>query len=306
MTLIRSFLFAPGNVARRVEKALTLDCDAVIIDLEDSVGLSDKAATRPVAAEALRRPRRGLGYLRVNAASTEFCLRDLTETLHAGVDGVVIPKVESAAELHAVDWLMANLEREQGIAVGSIALMPIIETAIGVQRVDRILQARSLRGYAAPWRVQRIAFGAADFGADMGLEPTLDEPELAGARARIVLASRAAGLPHGPIDSPWFHFKETEAFARSLERGARGGFRGRLCVHPDQIAPVNAAFSPGAEEVARARKIVDAFAAAEREGSAAIQVDGQMVDYPVMHRARAVLEAQAAIDARGTGKTLPR
>ncbi|MDA0224985.1 MAG: CoA ester lyase [Proteobacteria bacterium] len=301
MTLIRSFLFAPGNVARRVEKALTLDCDAVIIDLEDSVGLSDKAATRPIAAEALRRPRRGLGYLRVNAASTGFCLRDLTETLHAGVDGVIIPKVESAAELHAIDWLIENIEREQGIAIGSIDLVPIIETAIGVQRVDRILQARSLRRYAAPWRVHRVAFGAADFGADMGLEPTLDEPELADARARIVLASRAAGLP-GPIDSPWFHFKETEAFARSLERSVRSGFQGRLCVHPDQIAAVNAAYAPTAEEVVRARKIVDAFAAAEREGSAAIQVEGQMVDYPVMHRARAVLDAQAAIDARNAGK----
>lgn len=297
MTLIRSFLFAPGNVARRVEKALTLECDAVIIDLEDSVGLSDKIATRPIAAEALRRPRRGLGYLRVNAASTPFCLRDLTGTLHAGVDGVVLPKVESAAELHAIDWLIANLEREQGMEPGTIDLMPIIETAIGVQRIDRILQARSLRGYKGPWRVHRVAFGAADYGADMGIAPTLEEDELADARARIVLASRAAGLP-GPIDSPWFHFKETEAFARSLGRSLRTGFQGRLCVHPDQIAPVNAAYAPTEAEVAKAQRIVDAFEAAEREGSAAIQVDGQMVDYPVMHRARAVLATAAAIRAR--------
>ena len=284
----RSFLFAPGNVPRRVEKALTLEVDAVILDLEDSVAPSDKPGARKSVAEALRRPRKARGYVRVNAPSTPFCFRDLIETLHAKVDGVVVPKIESAADLHAIDWVMANLEREQGIAEGSIDLMPIIETAAGVQRVDRILQARSLRPYKAAWRVKRVAFGAGDFGNDVGLSPTLDEPELADARSRLVLASRAAGVEN-PIDSPWFHFKETDAFQRSLERSRRGGFQGRLCVHPDQIAPVNAAYLPSAEELSRAERIVAAFEAAEAKGEAAIQVDGQMIDYPIVHRARALL-----------------
>ena len=121
------------------------------------------------------------------------------------------------------------------------------------------------------------------------LSPTLDEAELAEARARLVLASRAAGV-EAPIDSPWFHFKETAAFARALERSRRGGFQGRLCVHPDQLAPVNAAYMPSAEEVARAERIVAAFKEAEARGEAAVQVDGQMVDYPVVFRARALLE----------------
>ena len=289
MALNRSFLFAPGNVARRVEKALTLDADAVIVDLEDSVADSDKIATRKLAAEALSRPRRGRGYVRVNAPSTQFCYGDLVETLHKGVDGVVLPKVESAADLHAIDWLMANLERSRGIAVGSVDLMPQIETAAGVQRIDRVFQARSLRPYPGPWRVKRAAFGAADYAHELGLAPTLDEPELADARARVVLSSRAAGLEN-PIDSPWFHFKEAEAFRRALERSRRGGFQGRLCVHPDQIGPVNAAYSPSDEEVARAERIVAAFKEAESKGAAAIQVDGQMVDYPVAYRARALLE----------------
>jgi len=297
MALCRSFLFAPGNVARRVEKALGLDADAVIIDLEDSVAVSDKPATRPLAAEALRRPRACLGYLRVNAPSTPFCFRDLVEVLHPTVDGVILPKVESAADLHAVDWLIANLEREHGLAEGSIDLMPIIETAIGVQRIDRILQARSLRPYAGAWRVHRVAFGAADYGNDLQLEPTLEEPELDDARKRLVLASRAAGMEN-PIDSPWFHLRETEAFARALERSRRAGFQGRLCIHPDQIAPVNAAYAPSDAEVARAERIVAAFDAAEAQGSAAIQVDGQMVDYPVVHRARAVIAAAREIAAR--------
>lgn len=286
----RSFLFAPGNVPRRVEKALTLDADAVILDLEDSVGEAEKAATRAPVAQALARPRGPRAYVRVNAPSTPWCYRDLAETVRPGLDGVVVPKIESAADLHAIDWLLAALEREQGLPEGSLDLMPIIETAAGLQRIDRILQARSLRPYRAPWRVKRVAFGAADYSHAVGLAPTLDEPELADARARIVLASRAAGL-EGPLDSPWFHFKETAAFARSLERSRRGGFQGRLCVHPDQIAPVNAAYLPSPEELAAAERIVAAFREAESRGAAAIQVDGQMIDYPVAHRAQALLDA---------------
>jgi citrate lyase subunit beta / citryl-CoA lyase len=288
--VIRSLLFAPGNVPRRVEKALTLDADAVILDLEDSVAVSDKAATRKPVAEALKRPKRGLVYVRVNAPSTAFCCDDLAATVQRGLDGVVVPKIESAASLHAVDWLIASLERSRGIPEGSLDLMPIIETAAGVQRIDRIVQARNLRPYAGPWRVRRVAFGAADYANDMGLAPTLDEEELADARARLVLASRAAGLEN-PIDSPWFHFKEADAFRRALERSRRGGFQGRLCVHPDQLAPVNAAYLPSPEEVAAAERIVAAFREAERSGAAAVQVDGQMVDYPVVHRAERLLGA---------------
>lgn len=285
----RSFLFAPGNVARRVEKALGLDADVVIVDLEDSVAVSDKAVTRAPVAEALARQRKGRAYVRVNAPSSPFCYGDLVATVHKGVDGVVLPKVESAADLHAIDWLLAALERERGMPEGSIDLMPQIETAAGMQRIDRIFQARSLRPYKGAWRVKRAAFGAADYGHELGLAPTLEEAELADARARMVLASRAAGLEN-PIDSPWFHFKETEAFARALERSRRGGFQGRLCVHPDQITPVNRAYLPSDEELARAERIVAAFKDAEARGAAAIQVDGQMIDYPVVHRAQALVD----------------
>ena len=295
--MIRSFLFTPANVARRVEKALTLEADAVILDLEDSVAASDKAPSRGRVVEALARPRRSLAYVRVNAPSTPYCYRDLVETVQEGLDGIVVPKIESAADLHAIDWLVAALERERGIEEGSLDLMPQIETAAGVQRVDRILQARSLRPYKAPWRVKRVCFGAADYGHELGLSPTLDEPELAEARARVVLSSRAAGM-EGPIDSPWFHFKETDAFARALERSRRGGFQGRCCVHPDQIAPVNAAYTPSAAEIAAAERIVAAFREAEQRGAAAIQVDGQMIDYPVAHRAQALLDAVRKIATR--------
>jgi citrate lyase subunit beta/citryl-CoA lyase len=286
----RSFLFAPGNVARRVEKALTLQADAVIVDLEDSVAIAEKAATRKTAAAALERPRRARGYVRVNAPSSAFCFSDLLETIHRKVDGVVLPKLESAADLHAIDWMIWNLERERGMAEGSLDLIPQIETAAGVQRIDRVLQARRLRPYKAPWRVKRVAFGAADYAHELQLTVGPEETELADARARVVLASRAAGL-EGPLDSPWFDFKDLAGFARALERSRRSGFQGRLCVHPDQLGPVNAAYQPSAEELARAGRIVAAFREAEARGEAAVQVDGQMIDYPVAYRAQALLDA---------------
>ena len=286
----RSFLFAPGNVARRVEKAFTLEADAVILDLEDSVAISDKVATREQVRSSLEKKGQARVYVRVNAPSTPFCHGDLLATVQPGIRGIVVPKIESAADLHAIDWVMAALERERGIPEGSLDLMPLIETAAGVQRVDRVLQARNLRPYKGAWRVKRVAFGAADYANDVGLAPTLEEAELAGARERVVLASRAAGMEN-PIDSPWFHFKETAAFERALERSRRGGFQGRLCVHPDQLAPVNRAYLPSDEELERARRIVAAFGEAEARGEAAVQVDGLMVDYPVMHRAQALLDA---------------
>jgi len=295
--LIRSFLFAPANVPRRVEKSLGLEADAVILDLEDSVPPQEKPASRARVVDAARQPRRGLLYVRVNAPSTPYCYEDLVETVGPGLDGVVVPKIESAADLHAIDWLMANLERARGLAEGALDLMPQIETAAGVQRVDRILQARSLRPYRTPWRVKRACFGAADYAHALGLSPTLDEPELADVRARIVLASRAAGLEN-PIDSPWFHFNQPQAFARALERSRRGGFQGRCCVHPDQIAPVNRAYAPTAAELAAAERIVAAFREAEARGVAAIEVDGQMVDYPVAQRAEALLDAARRLNAR--------
>jgi citrate lyase subunit beta/citryl-CoA lyase len=291
----RSFLFCPGNHARRVEKALSLDADAVILDLEDSVAVAEKAAARKPVADALARAGgaragRVRAYVRVNAMSTPFCLRDLQETVVPGVRGVVLPKVESAADLHAIDWLIWNLELERGIAPGSVELLPILETAAGIDRISRIFQARSLRPYSGAWRVRRAAFGAADYSNELGILPSNEERELDHARSRVVLASRAAGVEK-PIDSPWFDIKDTDGYRRAVERSRRMGFQGRLCIHPDQIAGANAGYAPSAEEIKRAERIVAAFREAEAKGLAAVQVDGQMVDYPVVHQAERLLAA---------------
>lgn len=287
----RSFLFAPGNQPRRIQKALTLDADAVILDLEDSVAPAEKeAARKPVAQALAAKGRRCRGYVRVNAMGTPWCFRDLTEVLVEGVDGVVLPKVESAADLHAIDWLLANLERERGLEVGAIDLVPQIETAAGLSRIERILQARGLKPYSGRWRVKRVSFGAADYSNDLGLSPDGEERELAGARERIVLASRAAGV-EPPLDSPYFTLGDAPGYAAAVARSRRMGFQGRLCIHPEQIAGANQGYAPSAKEVARAERIVAAFRAAEATGAAAIQVDGQMVDYPVAQQAERLLAA---------------
>jgi citrate lyase subunit beta/citryl-CoA lyase len=289
MQLLRSFLFAPGNHARRVEKALSLDADAVILDLEDAVATAEKRATREAVIAALPRPRRGLLYVRVNAVDTEFCYGDLAAIIRPGLDGVILPKVESAAGLATADWLLAQFEREQGLAPRATDLVPIIETARGLSRIDAIL--------AAGTRVKRVAFGAGDFTLDVNMAWSRGEAELAYARAKIVTASRAAGI-EAPFDTVWVDLADEEGLEASARTALGFGFHGKMCIHPNQIAVVNRVFTPSEAEIAFAERVVAAFARAEAEGSAAIQLDGKFIDYPILYRAQRVLEKVAAIRAR--------
>ncbi len=286
---LRSFLFAPGNHARRVEKALSLDADAVILDLEDAVAIAEKPATREVVAAALERPRQGLIYVRVNAVDTEFCYGDLVAVVQPGLDGFILPKVESAAGLATIDWLLSQLERDRGLPLGDIDLIPIIETARGVRQIDAIL--------AAGTRVRRVAFGAGDFTLDVNMAWSRSETELAHARAVIVSASRASGVD-APLDTVWVDLTDPEGLEASARTALGYGFQGKMCIHPDQIAVVNRVFTPSDAEIAFAERVTAAFAKAEAEGSAAIQLDGKFIDYPIVYRAQRVLQKIAAIRAR--------
>jgi citrate lyase subunit beta/citryl-CoA lyase len=279
---MRSLLFAPGNHARRVEKALSLAADGVILDLEDAVAISEKAATRPTVVEAFGKPRTGRLYVRVNALTTEWCHGDIVAVVQAGLDGIILPKVEHAHELRTADWLIGNLERERGLPAGSIDLMPIIETALGISNLSRICRSGT--------RMKRLAFGAGDFTLDMGMVWTRSEGELMPHRAACVLESRAAGL-EPPMDTVWADLRDADGFIASAKHAAALGFQGKMCIHPDQIAPANAAFSPDEAAVAHAKRVVAAFDKAEAEGLASIQLDGQFIDYPIVQRARRVVEA---------------
>jgi citrate lyase subunit beta / citryl-CoA lyase len=286
---LRSFLFAPGNHARRVANALSLDADVVILDHEDAVATAEKPTARGAVAEALSRPRRSLLYVRVNAADTEFCYGDLVAIVGPGLDGIVLPKVESATALATIDWLLAQLEREQDLVPGAIDLIPIIETAGGLTNLDIIL--------AAGTRVRHAAFGAGDFTLDVNMAWSRTEAELAFARARIATASRAAGI-EAPLDTVWVDLADEEGLEMSARTALGFGFQGKMCIHPKQIAPVHRVFTPGDAEVAYAERVVAAFAEAEAVGSAAIQLDGKFIDYPILYRAQRVLEKIAAIRAK--------
>jgi len=279
---LRSLLFAPGNHARRVEKALTLDADAVILDLEDAVAASEKPAARDavLAAVAAAGKPGPLIYIRINAADTIWHDDDLAAVIVPGLDGVVLPKAETAEVLLAVDARMTELEAAAGFTPGTLDLLPIIETGLGLANVRAMAAANT--------RVRRLSFGAADFAADMGMRWTADEAEMTPARAEVALASRAGNL-EAPVDTVWTRLKDADGLVRSAARVRDLGFQGKLCIHPDQIAPVNEAFTPTADETAFAEKVVQAFNEAEAAGSASIAVDGQFVDYPIVEKARRTL-----------------
>ncbi len=277
---IRSFLFTPANHPRKVEKVFASGADAIILDLEDACAASEKAASRAVAVAALSAPRSCLGYVRVNATDTEWCFRDLDEVVGPWLDGIVAPKIERPEEIVLIDWMIAQFERERGLPIGAIDLMPIIETGAGLHALDAII--------AAGTRMRRVSFGAGDFTRDMGMKWSADEAELAYARGRLILASRVGGL-EAPIDTVHINLADEDSFDQSVVTGVKFGFQGKLLIHPKQVARTNQSFMPSATEIARAEKIVAAFNAAEGAGSASIQVDGYFVDYPIVEKAQRVL-----------------
>lgn len=284
---LRSYLFAPGNQPRKVAKVATFGADAVILDLEDAVPLAEKAATRPVVKAALAGlaggPRR---YIRVNAMDTGLTFDDLAGIVCADLDGVVLPKVDTAAELVAAEQRLAELEQAAGLEAQSIDLIPLIETARGVLNVRETAEAGR--------RVRSLGFGAGDFSRDVAVRfsGTLWGPdglELLFARSQIVLASRAAGL-EPPMDTVWLDVRDNVGLEQDAQVALRLGFGSKAAIYPGQIEIINRVFTPSAEEIDYARRVVEAFAQAEAAGSASIAVDGRLVDYPIALKARWVLE----------------
>jgi len=253
----RSCLFVPGNRPERFDKALASGADAVIVDLEDAVAPQHKAAARD-AVVAWLSPKRPV-VLRINAINTPWFAEDLALCRHPGVAAVMLAKTESAEDL---------------APLAGVAVIPLIESAAGFDR---------LREIAAAPRVQRLAFGAIDFQLDLGLHAHYEE--LLFFRSQLVLASRLAGLA-APLDSPSTAIEDTGAVQTEAQAARRLGFGGKLCIHPRQLEVVNAAFSATAEEVAWAQGVL---AAAARSEGAAVSLNGQMIDKPVILRAQAIL-----------------
>ena len=290
---IRTLLYAPGNEPRKVSKVGTFGADAAILDLEDAVAVDQKVAARAAVRQAIPSVRETgtRVYVRVNPTGekTDFSLNvglaDIEEVLCAELGGLVVPKVESAEEMDDVERVLAARERALGLEPGSVEVVPIIETALGLWRAYEI--ARS-----SP-RIKSLHFGAGDFTRDVSIDWSRDEAELAYARSRLVVISRAAGIAP-PTDSVWVRLDDEDGFVESAQRARRMGFQGKSCIHPRQVPLANRVFSyVSPEELAQARRIVEAFAQAQAGGSASIRVDGQFVDYPLVESARRVIELHA-------------
>ena len=286
MTVFRSFLFAPGNDARKVGKVFSFDACAVILDLEDAVPIDEKPAARGQVVNALKQDRSCLGYVRVNAYDTEFCYRDFVTVVGPWLDGIVLPKVESIDQVKGADWLLGNLEREHGLSIGTLDLIPIVETAKGLQAVEGIASSGT--------RVQRLILGGADLSSDLNLDNPSDEWTLAHARATIVQASRAADIDP-PIDTVWLDVRDLTNMEKAALRAKQMGFQGKACIHPSQVNVVNKVFSPTAAEIKHAEEIVLAFDKAKAQGSASIQMDGQFIDYAIVRKAQRTLEIAETI-----------
>ena len=284
----RSYLFAPGNHERRVEKALGLGADVVILDLEDAVAISEKKSTRELINKTLEQPRNCAVFVRVNAYDTEFCYGDICSIVSENLDGIVLPKLESLEDLRSIDWFLGNLEQERGLPNGSIDLMPIIETAVGLVNIREIARADT--------RVKRLAFGGGDYTRDLGMEWTLKEDELLPVRSEMVLASRFGKL-EPPVDTVFIHIKEHDAFRSSCSNILGLGFQGKMCIHPDQVPVTNETFTPDPEEVKWSQRVIDEFAKAEKAGIASIQVDGYFVDYPIVEKAQRTVDIATLLES---------
>jgi citrate lyase subunit beta/citryl-CoA lyase len=277
MSPLRSLLFVPAGDEHRMHKALSLPADAVVFDLEDAVAASEKPGARDVVRRWLRAPRHGRLYVRINGVRTPFALDVQLGVVGGGLDGVVLPVAERADDVRTIDWVLTAREP----APGAIEILPIIETARGLDAAREVLSASP--------RVRQAAFGAGDWCEDTGMTWSSANPGLVAARFAVAVASRASEC-RPPIDTAFTDVRDQAAFTREAELARDLGYQGKFCIHPDQVAPANATFGPSAVEVAQAREIWDRFAASEAEGVAAIVVNDKFVDYPVARQALAVLE----------------
>lgn len=267
MAFERSFLFVPGDRPERFAKALASGADRVILDLEDAVQPAAKEAAREAVMRFLREAVPANVIVRINAADTAWHADDLAALRVLKAAGVMLPKVETAEVIAAVH------ER-----AGAPVIL-LIETVVGFVH---------LRSTAACPGVARIAFGSVDFCGDAGIDG--DQEELDHVRSQLVIESRFAGLP-APIDGVTVALDDDARIQHDVARARRFGFGAKLCIHPKQVAAVNAGFAPSADDLAWARRVLDACASAGGRG--AVAVDGKLVDKPVLDKAHRLLAMQA-------------
>jgi citrate lyase beta subunit len=271
---LRSVLFVPGTSPDRFPKAFASGADAVVLDLEDGVEATRKDEARRAIGTWLAQPATAGAerFVRINGLSSAWITGDLAwlKTIEGRFEAIVLPRVETADEV-------ARIAR----SIPSRRVIPLLETARGISRATTIVGADA--------EIPAVLFGAEDFTAELGIPRTVDGEELLVARGQVVLA--AASIDADPIDAVFVDIARLERLRQDARRARALGFSGKMAIHPDQVPVINLAFSPSTEEVEAARKLVDADEAARAKGAGAFRLNDQMVDAPVIRRARRVLAA---------------
>ena len=285
MELIRSWMFVPGHRQKMIDKALGLNAEAIILDMEDGVAPNEKDAARKNIAESLGREKaRGTParYVRINAIGHPRMDADLQAVVRPGLEGLVCPKVDTADEVRKVDALLNDKEPQNKLTRGSVKLLIAVESPTGLLNAPAI-------AVASP-RIVGIIFGAEDFGREIGL-PTVREGEardLIYARSSIVVAAAAAHVQ--AVDGVWVDLNDGQGLLGFAKQSRRLGFSGMSCIHPSQVEAINQTFSPTAEEIDYCQKVLHAFEEANARGDGSIAFGGQLIDRPIVERARRTVE----------------
>lgn len=282
MRVMRSQLFIPGNKEKMMVKISSLGADVVILDLEDGVPHKEKEKARQVIASVLDtyENSRPYIYVRVGGLDLKTQKTDLAAVVSPRLDGVLLPKVEQPDQVRDAASILQDLEMARGLTAGKIKLTATVETAKGLLRSFEMAMASD--------RIEAISLGAEDFTLSLGTSRSRSGQELWYARAHIVASAAAAGIQ--AIDTVFSDLNDEEGLAEESKFVRQLGFSGKYVIHPRQIALVNQVFSPSESEIEYARKVVDAFGEASKNGIAVITVDAKMVDPPVVERAKRVID----------------
>ncbi|MEH7120464.1 citrate (pro-3S)-lyase subunit beta [Neobacillus vireti] len=280
--LRRSMLYVPGNNPGMIRDAHIYGSDAIMFDLEDSVCLNEKDAARLLVYEALRTCDYGRTevVVRVNGLNTPYGRGDFEAMVRAKPDAIRLPKTETPEDVVEADQLITQIEKENGIELGTIKLMAAVESALGVINAYKIATASS--------RLIGIALGAEDFVTDLKTTRSPDGIELLTARSQILLAARAAGID--ALDTVFSDVNDEEGFIREVKLIKQLGFDGKSLINPRQINILHYIYAPTEEEIQKSIRLIEAAKEAEKRGSGVISMDGKMVDKPIIERAYRLLE----------------
>jgi len=285
----RSILYVPGNVPKFIDKAHERGADCVLIDLEDSVQPAQKPEARAMQAETMKKVARGGAdvAVRINRPM-RLAMADLEAAVRPGLSALFITKTESVQHLRLLDEAVSELEKERGMPMGGVGFGAMIEHPRALAQIHDIAEH-------AP-RLIAMMLGGEDFALETGSVPGDETLELP--KRLVAFAAQAHEVPMIGILGTVADYSDPAAYQKSAERARRFGFSGGTCIHPGLVTALNEAFTPKPDEVAYARKLIDADKTAQAEGRGSFSVDGKMIDIPVIDRARKLLARHEAIEKR--------